>query len=218
MVEILIAIFIFSIIITTVFGSYRATSEQIEIVSKNRHLSEMGRNCIDRMARDLMAIWVVQLPEYIPPRFNSDPDPYRIVGMDDVVGDRTYDRLRFTSLAHLPIRPSRPFGIARIVYYVKTDENDVYRLFRSDRLFPYGSFEPDPMDPVLCTHVRSLSFTFYDNIGESHESWDSESKSVKYSTPVAVGIRLELVDASDTQIFKTEVNLPTRRENSSDDN
>jgi general secretion pathway protein J len=213
MIEILIAIFIFAIIITTVFGSYRATSQQIEIVSKNRYLVEMGRNCIDRMTRDLIAIWVVQPPEYTPPRFSHEPDPYRIVGEEDLIGDQTFARLRFTSLAHLPIRPSRPFGIARIVYYVQSDDNGMHRLFRSDRLFPYGAFEADPMDPILCTDVRSLSFTFYDRTGVSHESWDSESKLVRFSTPVAIGIRLELGDASDIQIFKTQVTLPARRDN-----
>jgi general secretion pathway protein J len=214
--EILIAIFIFGIIITTVFGSYRATSEQIAIVSKNRHLAEMGRNCIDRMTRDLIAIWVVQPPEYIPPKFNSDPDPYRMVGEDDLVESRTYTRLRFTSLAHLPIRPSRSFGIARIVYYVQPNENGEHHLYRSDQLFPYGQFEPDPMDPVLCTQVRSLSFTFFDHTGESHASWDSESESVKFATPGAIGIRLELGDDSDHLVFKTQVVLPPRRDSVTD--
>ncbi|RUA00230.1 MAG: hypothetical protein DSY89_06970 [Deltaproteobacteria bacterium] len=212
MIEILIAMFIFAIIITTVFGSYRGTAEQIERVSKDRYLVEMGRNCIDRITRDLLAVWVVQSPEYQPPGINSDPDPYRVAGEDDSVDNLSYTRLQFTSLAHLPIRPSRSFGIARIVYYVQSDENGMHRLFRSDRLFPYGRFEEDPMDPVLCTHVHALSFTFYDSDGEPHEEWNSESESVKYATPAAVEIRLELGDGESTQIFKTRVNLPVRRE------
>ena len=212
MIEILIAIFIFSIIVTTIFGSYRGISEQIAAVSKDRYLIEMGRNCIDRMTRDLRSIWVVQLPGYSRPRVNHDPDPYRVAGEEDSAGDHTFTRFRFTSLAHLPIRPSRSFGIARIVYYVQADENDVYRLFRSDRLFPYEEFAPDPLDPVLCTHVHSLTFLFFDDTGESHTSWDSESESVEFATPTAVEIRLELGDESNLEIFKTRVTLPVHRE------
>ena len=209
--EILIAIFIFAVIVTTVFGSYRATSEQVDIVSRNRQLVEMGRNCLDRMTRDLIAIWVAQPPEYTPPRFNNPPDLYRIVGTLDSVGDRTTTRLRFTSFAHLPIRPSRYFGVARIVYYILPDENDQYHLYRADQLYPYEPFEADPADPVLCTHVRSFTMMFYDDSGRSYETWDSESESIDFSTPAAVGIRLELGDERDTQVFNTRVSLSVRR-------
>ena len=209
--EILIAIFIFATIVTTVFGSFRATSKQVEIVSRNRQLVEMGRNCLDRMTRDLIAIWVAQSPEYTPPRFNTPPDPYRIVGTLDSVGDRTTTMLRFTSFEHLPIRPSRSFGVARIVYYVRPDEIDQYLLYRADQLYPYEQFEADPADPVLCAHVRSFTMTFYDDSGRSSETWDSESESIDFSTPAAVGIRLELGDERGTQVFNTRVTLSVRR-------
>jgi len=209
--EILIAIFIFAVIVTTVFGSYRATSKQVQIVSRNRQLVETGRNCLDRMTRDLIAIWVAQPPEYTPPRFNTPPDPYRIVGALDSVGDRTTTRLRFTSFEHLPIRPSRSFGVARIVYYIRPDENNQYHLYRADQLYPYEPFEANPADPVLCTHVRSFTVTFYDDSGRSSETWDSESESIDFSTPAAVGIRLELGDDRDAQVFNTRVTLSVRR-------
>ncbi len=209
--EILIAIFIFAVIVTTVFGSYRATSKQVQIVSRNRQLVETGRNCLDRMTRDLIAIWVAQPPEYIPPRINTPPDPYRIVGALDSVGDRTTTRLRFTSFEHLPIRPSRSFGVARIVYYIQLNENGQYHLYRADQLYPYEPFEVDPADPVLCTHVHSFKMTFYDDSDRSSETWDSESESIDFSTPAAVEIRLELGDEGDTQVFNTRVSLSVRR-------
>ncbi|MEA3232297.1 MAG: hypothetical protein U9Q05_11145 [Thermodesulfobacteriota bacterium] len=212
--EILIAIFIFTVIVTTVFGSYRATSEQVEIVTRNRRLVEMGRNCLDRMTGDLAAIWVAQSPEYTSPGFNAPPDPYRVAGTSDSVGDQTYTMLRFTSFEHLPIRPSRSFGVARIVYYVRPDENDQYNLYRADQLYPYEPFEADPTDPVLCAHVRSFAVMFYDDSGRSYEKWDSESEANDFSTPVAVGIRLELDDEQDErdiQVFDTRVTLSVRR-------
>lgn len=210
-VEILIAIFIFAIIVTTVFGSYRATSEQVEIVARDHHLVEMGRNCLDRITRDMAAIRIAPLPEYKPPGFDSPPDPYRIVGIHDSVGDRTMSQLRFTSFEHLPIRPSRPFGIARIVYYVEPDDTDRYRLYRSDQLYPFESFEPDPADPVLCAQVHAFDVTFYDERGDSSETWDSESESIDFATPAAVGIRLELGDKDNRQVFSTRVALNAQR-------
>ena len=209
--EILIAIFIFAVIVTTVFGSYRATSEQVEIVSRNRHLVEMGRNCLDRITSDLIALRVAQSPEYTPPGFDSRPDPYRILGTLDSVGDQTYTRLRFTSFEHLPIRPSRSFGVARIVFYVRLDESGQHHLCRADQLYPYEPFEESAVDPVLCTHVRSFAMTFYDASGQPSETWDSESESIDFSTPAAVGIRLELGNEQETQVFNTRVALNVGR-------
>lgn len=209
--EILIAIFIFAVIVTTVFGSYRATSEQVEIVSRNRKLVEMGRICLDRMTNDLKALHASLPPEYSKPEINSDPDPYRVVGTNETIGSETYASLRFTSFAHLPIRPSRSFGIAQIVYYVQRDDNDQYHLHRADQLFPYDAFEADPADPVLCGPIRSFSLTYYDNTGRSYDTWDSESESNEFSTPSAVGIRLEIGDEKDTQIFSTRVLLNVYR-------
>lgn len=209
--EILIAIFIFAVIVTTVFGSYRATSEQVEIVAKNRKLVEMGRMCLDRMINDLKALHISQTPEYKQPEINSDPDPYRMVGAVETTGSRNYARLRFTSFAHLPIRPSRTFGIARIVYYVQPDENDQYHLYRADQLYPYDTFEIDPADPVLCESIRSFTIAFYDDAGQPYDTWDSESEANTFSTPAAVGIRLEIGDEDNSQIFSTRVLLNVNR-------
>ena len=205
--EILIAIFIFAIIVTTVFGSYRATSEQVEIVSKNRSLVEMGRTCLDRITNDLKAIRISLLPEYSPPDIDSDPDPYRIVGTIETVGGETNARLRFTSYAHLPIQPSRPYGIARIVYYVQKDQDGRYQLHRADQLYPYEKFEPDPMDPVICKAVRSFAISYYDGEGRNSDTWDSEAKVQTFSTPVGISFHLEIGDEEDALVFSTRVSL-----------
>jgi len=209
--EILIAIFIFTVIVTTVFGSYRATSEQVDIVSKNRKLVEMGRISLDRITRDLKALHVSQPPEYSQPEFNSDPDPYRLMGTNETISSRNFASLQFTSFAHLPVRPSRLFGIAQIVYYVMPDESDQFHLYRADQLYPYEPFEADPEDPILCGPIRSFAITYYDNAGNTYDTWDSESDANEFSTPVAVGIRLEIGNEEEFQIFSTRVKLNVYR-------
>ena len=108
-------------------------------------------------------------------------------------------------------QPSRSFGVARIVLYVRPDTSDQHHLCRADQLYPYEPFEVNTVDPVLCTHVRSFAMTFYDDSGQSSETWDSESGSIDFSTPAAVGIRLELGDEQETQVFNTRVILSVRR-------
>lgn len=49
LIEILIAIFIFAIVVTTIFGSYRSVFGDVETLGKGTALYEMARNCLERM-------------------------------------------------------------------------------------------------------------------------------------------------------------------------
>ena len=69
-----------------------------------------------------------------------------------------------------------------------------YILRRSDRLYPYEPPEEQADDPVLCEKLKSLVFTYYDNEGEAHDTWDSESEDVAYATPKSINILLEVGD------------------------
>jgi len=66
-------------------------------------------------------------------------------------------------------------------------------------------------DPVLCEGLKSLVFSYVDGDGATHESWDSESEAFDYTTPRAVGIKLELGDDAASFLFQTTVILPVYR-------
>lgn len=56
--EIMIAIFIFGIIATTIFGSYSAVFSSAETIHESIGSYDMGKNCLDRMVRDLKELHV----------------------------------------------------------------------------------------------------------------------------------------------------------------
>ena len=61
--------------------------------------------------------------------------------------------------------------------------------------------------------MKSVVFTYYDNEGTAHDTWDSESKDVAYATPKAVNILLEVgEEESASMVFETMVMLPVIRE------
>src|SRR6056297_2156207 len=66
LLEILIAIFIFAIVMTTIYSAFNAVIAKNEAINQGRGLYEMTRNCLDRMTRDLTAIYVEQPPQYEP--------------------------------------------------------------------------------------------------------------------------------------------------------
>lgn len=212
LLEILLAIFIFAIIITTIFASYRTVFSGTDAINKDQAYYEMAKGCLNRMVIDLQSIYIALPPAYTIPDFDDSPDSFRIVSDTDFIKGLSFARLRFTSLAHLPLGKNQHDGIAEIVYYVEeTGENQLV-LKRSDSLNLLQSAQKKTTDPVLCKGLKKLEYTFYDQEGTEYETWNSELKEFDYTTPRAIGIKLELNTGSDTGLlFETRVNLPAQR-------
>ncbi|MBN1932900.1 MAG: prepilin-type N-terminal cleavage/methylation domain-containing protein [Desulfobacterales bacterium] len=211
LLEILIAIFIFAVVITTIFGSYHSIFNKNEAITETIRTYETAKNCLSRMIFDLQSIYVPLKPQYRPPGFNDPPYPYRIIGDTYDAGNTSFSRLRFTSFAHIPFGKSPQTGIAEIVYYVQTEDDDRLVLRRSDKMYPYELFEEKRSDPLLCRNIKSLTFKYYDQEGIEYDNWDSESSDFKYATPKAIAIELEIGEDSDSMFFKMIVALPAYR-------
>jgi general secretion pathway protein J len=212
LLEILIAIFIFAIIITTVFASYRIVFSNTDTINKEITSYEMARNCLNRMTMDLQSVHMSLPPEYVPPDFDDPPDPFRIVGETTDIKGNGFPWLRFTSLAHLPLGKSRPGGIVEIVYYVQGTDDAGFVLKRADNSYPFQDFEEKASDPILCEDVKALTIKYLDQESDEYEVWDSDDDTYEYATPKAVKIKLELDTGSEPLLFETMVTLPVIRE------
>jgi general secretion pathway protein J len=211
LLEILIALSIFAVVVTTIFGSYNFIFSSTDDFDSGIAVYESARNCLNRMTLDLQAVYVTFPPAYTLPGQDASPDTYRFFGEMETVGGASFSRLRFTSLAHVAFEKSRPEGIAEIVYYVQPGDNGTFILRRSDTLYPYHPFQEKGTDPILCENLKSLRFTYYDPEGDDADHWDSDSDDFKYATPRAVSIQLELGTGSSSQQFATLVTLPVYR-------
>ena len=211
LLEILIAIFIFAIIVTTIFGSYNSVFTGAEEINQGVASYETARNCLNRIIFDLESIHLSLPPQYVPPDFNGPPDPYRIVGDTNNVQNISFPKLRFTSTAHVSFGGKTENHIAEIVYYVQATDDDNYLLRRADNLYPYEEFEEKSSDPVLCENLKSLTFKYYDREGTEYDLWDSDAEDFGYATPAAIGIKLELTGGTNSLLFKTMVTLPVYR-------
>ena len=212
LLEIMIAIFIFVIIVTTIFTSYNSLLSGNETSDQVTASYEMAKNCLNRMIVDLESIHLTLPPGYSPPVLGEPPEPYRIVGEIFDIQGTSFPRLRFASLAHLSFGGKTKKGIAEIVYYVQTSSDGSYVLKRADNLYPYETFEEKAGDPVLCTDIKSLTFKYYDQDGTGYDLWDSDDEDFGYSTPKAIDINFELAENSGSLRFETMVRLPVYRE------
>ena len=212
LLEVLLAIFFFSIIITTLFGAYTAVLDKAQSVENNLVFNDMAQVCLNRMIIDLKSAYVALPPLYKQPAFDSQPDPYRIVTVPSETGEDRFMTLRFTSQAHIALDRQFRSGVAEIVYYVQARNDGQFVLRRSDRLFFDEPFEPQPGDPILCENVKHLTFRFVDYEGEDHDNWDSETDDFDYATPRGITIKLEIGTPSSTFTYETRINLPVYRE------
>lgn len=215
LIEILVALFIFSIIVVTIFGSYRFVFSHHDAIRDATRMEEMAQNGLQRMMRDLQAIQVTARETYSKPESESSADPFRFTADIVSVGAETFPRVRFVSLEHVDAGPNPEEGIAEIVYYVMAEDQGGteyrYVLRRSDRLDYREPIEENPMDPILCESLTSLRIRYVDDEGEAHERWDSDSDDYDYATPRAVEIEFEMGAGSMTRRFKTAVFLPVSR-------
>ncbi len=211
LLEILIAVFIFAIIVTTIFTSYTSIFNDSGAIDQGMASYEMAKNCLNRMLVDLASSYVTLYPKYAPPDVDDPPDPYRLTGDSLFIKAKEFSMLRFTSLAHLPLNGSMENGIAEIIYYVQDTKDRGFVLRRADNLYPYEPFVEKTSDPVLCEGVKSLTFTYYDIDGEAHDFWDSDAEAWDYTTPKRIGIKLEIEDDSRSLLFETMAALPVYR-------
>jgi general secretion pathway protein J len=212
LLEIMVAIFIFAVVITTVFGSFRAVFSSTDAVGGDVAIFESARICLGRMTTDLKSLVVSDFPRYAKPAFNDPPHPYRLVGDTTDLAGSGFGRLRFASLAHLPLNKDSRQGVCRIVYYVDQRADASLVLRRADHLYPFPDFEESEDDPILCDKIVALEFEYLDADNETSDDWDSESADTDYATPRAVEVRLTVGEPSRPQLFTTRVSLHVYRQ------
>ncbi len=216
LLEILIAISIFAVVVTTIFGSFNFVFGNVEAVESAMTDYEMASGAINRMIEDLQTLHVSLPPVYAIPENTEQQDPYRIVGEVVAAGNAEFSQLRFTSVSHLPLGKEWRQGIAEITYYLEEQPDASLTLKRSDRI---DFSEPAPErrnDPILCENVRALKFTYLDTEGDERERWDSESEEYEYATPRAVRILLAVGSGEQSHEFEVLTALPLYRDNPED--
>jgi general secretion pathway protein J len=213
LIEILIAVLILGIVLSTVYASYTGTFRIIRETETDAELYGMARTVLERMTRDLEAVapWTQQVPSQQTPQkaLTFLAKPYSL-------GDRGFTRLTFRSSAHLAFGEREvPAGIAVIEYGVEEGtDKEGYALWRSDSLRRDPGKEEAPTGGfLLCDRIETLTYHFYDANGKDIETWDSngDDAAQKRRAPVMVEIHLGLVNEKDRErpyLFTTRVRLP----------
>jgi general secretion pathway protein J len=202
LIEILIAVLILGVVLSTVYASYTGTFRIIRDTETDAELYGMARTVLERMTRDLEAAapW--------KGAFTFQAKPYSL-------GNREFTRLTFRSAAHVAFGDKEAAaGIAVIGYAVEEgSEKEGYTLIRSDSLRRDPVKEETAGGFLLCERIETLTYRFYDAAGKDYETWDAggDVEAQKKRAPAMVEIRLGLVNEKDREHphpFMTRVRLP----------
>ncbi len=216
LVEILLAITIFGITISTLFAVFNTVISGIEPMKTGMDDHRAALIAMDRIKQDLSSLCLTLEPAYLPPDIGTDslPDIFRFVSEKNMVKDSRVSSLRFASFEHITFRADDTSRIGIITYYVVRTDDDRLALKRSDTglIFYDEQQNSNPArDPVLCNRVLAFELEFIDQNGEIRDVWDSDASGTEYSTPLAARIRLEVGDSQHAKQFETTVMLPVVR-------
>ena len=206
LIELLFAIFIFTIVISSVYGAYNATFHIIHGSETHLNESHKAQVALERISEDLSA-------------FVTGPDAFLLGTEQEVSGGRG-DSISFISSTHISFRKNDVLqGDALIQYSSQADETDgTIQLMRSDAIKLPGATAEEISDTkfLLCSGLKEVRFTYFDKDGQETTEWETESQEQEDGSeslpelPVMISIEL-IFPAEDTDKngsnFKTAVAL-----------
>lgn len=202
LVEILIAISILVIVMSTVYAAYIGTFEIIENTRSGNDIYSMARSSMKRIIADLESTC----------RYG---DSFRFISEEREVKNDRFMNLSFFSSAHLDPDYGDVTGIAMIGYYIVEGEDEDCILMREDTLFKDSEVKKEELFRgegfILCDRLHSLTYKFYDTKGEEYNSWNSGLETHTNRIPAIISIHLEFVNPDDIDNpyrFMTKVFLP----------
>jgi len=203
LVEILIAVFILSLVMSTVYVSYTGTLKTSRQLEDEGAIYQMARISLNRLIHDLSSL-------------QKSAGHFDLQAEKKTAGDREFHSISFWSAAHLALGENESEGCpGEISYFVKEDEDgQSFSLWRLD-VAGTKSNETSQAEGgfVICKNIEAFNLIFYDSTGREHDSWDASSGAGEFQgkVPITVKIELFLVNKNDLKKpykFMTKVFLP----------
>ncbi|GAB6142904.1 hypothetical protein JCM12294_03410 [Desulfocicer niacini] len=218
LMEILVAVVIFAILMTTVLSSFKAFVMSSDHIRTAISRDEAMGPPLGILSRDLMYLHLSLPPSYIKPDTRSNPDPFRLVGDSKTVGGETFSRVRFVSRGLLTARGKEQDQLVQVIYYARSNDTGGVDLCRSENVFPWTEDAENDCDPVLVRDINAFELTFFDSDGETFIHWDSDAEAFDRATPSSMKVLIRFKgphvreeDSQTGETLMTSILLPIRR-------
>ncbi|MBW2580076.1 MAG: prepilin-type N-terminal cleavage/methylation domain-containing protein [Deltaproteobacteria bacterium] len=210
LLEILIAIAILALVMSSLYGAYSGTLATTEMVESARDVDQVARLALMQMVDDFSALY------YRKAEGENENSPFRFQGGMDAEGEGG-TVVQFASTCHLGFDVSFPsLRINRVSYVLEkqADNQRYYRLVRMELPFVDLSGEREETAVELADTVESLTLTYLNEDGETLSQWDSKAEETEGLLPRLVHIRLQLA-GEKSRVFATTVAIQVQEEEGS---
>ncbi len=192
LLEVLLAFFIFSILFITIYSSYSSTFKTINMTENRMELYRKAAITLERISEDLQASYISVLP---PNSFGSQAEYTQFLGEDKDINGQDADTINFFSRIPPLFSDEDETASGQLISYsvIQGNEEDELILLRSEN----AEFidEADAREGlVLSDGLQSINFSYYDDDGEAHESWNSGDADFGGRLPRMVSIALEFLN------------------------
>jgi general secretion pathway protein J len=205
LLEVLVAIFIFAIVLSAVYGASIVLVDAVNVTELQVDINNRARTALERITADLKGVYLGEDGSLQGTR-------------QEIEGNRA-DTLDLTSTAHLVLsKKDLPAGLGMIRYVVQLDADaKLLQLYRVDLPYRPGYLEQAVANEkgyLLCDGLRAVRFTYVDKAGNELDDWQTEEDTgqtaeKEKNSPAMVEILLRFADeGKDDHIFKTAVSLP----------
>ena len=221
LLEVLIAISILAVIISTIFVSYTGTFRLIDDIEDQAEIYGMARIALNRMVEDLECTYRSNSEDEDEDEEEEEegavPNEWAgFVGKDEEIKERSADSLSFLSNAHILMdEDEKGSAIAKISYDVRESrDQEGLVLYRTDTPELAEESADESAGLPLCDGLYSVNFTYYDADGGEHRDWVLDDD-FDEAAPALVFILIEFINKSNPELpykFMTKVMLPISRE------
>ncbi len=205
--EILLAVAILGTVMSMIAMSLSGSFKVVDATEKQADITFQAQVAMQRIGEDFASAMAL--------------DDLDFSGNKEELNGQRADTVSFVSLAHLVFDPEKQQqGLGIIGYQLEPDQEDErnLKLLRSDELYlPGGKYiEEDAVEVafLLCDSLRSVTFEYFDQEGQSFDEWDGESSGASGEAsaklPAAVIFSLEFwldIEQETTLVFRSGVTI-----------
>jgi len=205
--EVVIAITIFAICISLVYGLYSSITSVVERVEEQTARDESAKTILDRLTMDLKGMYTGRQGLFVGLESGG------IQGEDPL--------LTLVSTAHLSLKNDEiPIDVALIRYYLVEEDGDISTLLRSDTPIKGdrdGGTTEDGPKHRLGRNLSVFELTYLGAEGIESETWDSrlvedDGNNDEERFPTAVHVKIAFAENDNTQesraVYELSVSFP----------
>lgn len=192
LLEVLLAFFIFSILFVTIYSSYSGSFKTVNMTESRMELYRKAAIVLQRISEDLQSSYISVLP---PNSFGQPAGYTQFQGEDGDINGKNADTLSFFSRIPPLFSEEDETASGQLISYnviQGSEDNELVLLRAENPEFIDETEEKGGL--VLSDGLQAINFIYYDENGEPHETWDTDSEESGGMLPRMVSVSLEYLN------------------------